>query len=94
MVWLFDYRQISIGRACKCLIGVHLHPVVVVLHAVGVGGVTQQVAVHHGLIYGGVDVGFIVRPTFAEVPVTWTEDIPFANVDGGLLVPVIFLFPV
>lgn len=82
VVWLFDYRQLSISGACKCFIRVHLDPFEVVLHAVSIAGVAQQVAIHHCLIYGVVDMGFVVRPSFGKVHVTRTEDVPFANVDG------------
>lgn len=95
MVRLLDYRQVSISRACECLVRVHLHPFVIVLQAVGVAGVAQQVSVHHRLIDGVVDVGFVVRASFGEVHVTWAEEIPRADVDGRLFVLlVLFLFPV
>ena len=95
VVLLFDCRQVSIRRACECLVRVHLHPFVTILQAVGVAGVAQQVSVHHRLIDGVVDVGFVVRASFGEVHVTRAEDVPLADVDGRLFVLlVLFLFPV
>lgn len=95
MVRLFDDRQLCISGTGECLIGVRLHPVVVVLHAVRVADVAQQVAVHPRIVYGVVDVGLVIRPSFGEVPVTRAEHVPFAHVDGRLYVHfVLFLFPV
>lgn len=95
VVRLIDYRQISISGASERLIRVHLHPIEMALHAVRVAGIPQQVAVHHCLIDGVVDMRLVVRPCFGEVHVAWTEDIPFAYVDGGLHVHLVpLLFPV
>ena len=91
----FDDRQLSITGARKGLIGVHLRPVEVVLHALGVAGVAQEMSVDHGLVDGGVDVGLVVGAVFGEMPVTRAEDIPLAHVDGGFFVLIVlFLFPV
>lgn len=60
VVRLFDGGQLSIGGTAKALVGVHLHAVVAVLQAVGIAGIREQVAVHHRLIYGDVDVGVVV----------------------------------
>lgn len=81
VVRFFDYRQLFVSGARKCLIGVHLCTFEV-LHAARVVGVNQQVAVHHVLVYRVVDMGFVFRPACGEVPVTWAEDVPFAQVDG------------
>lgn len=96
-LWLrfLDYRQRPVNGACKCAIRVHLHPFEVVWQVVGVVGLIQQVSVHHRVIYGLVDVGVVFRSAFGEVVVAWAEDIPFAHVDGRVLVrPCFFLFPV
>lgn len=94
MVRLFDDGQLSISGASKCLIGIHLRAIVMVLQAVGVAGITQQVAIHHRLVYGVVDMRLVVGPSFAEVPVARTEDVPFADVDGRLVLLLSLLFPV
>lgn len=57
-----------------------------VLQRVRVAGVSQQVAVHHGLVDGVVDVRLVVRPRLGELHVVGTEDVPLAHVNGRLLV--------
>lgn len=90
---LHDDGKFPVGAARKRLVGVHLRPIEVVLHGVGVAGLSQQVAVHHGLIDGVVDVGLVVRSRLGELHVGRTEDVPLAHVDGGLFVLAGFVPP-
>lgn len=85
----------SVLERHECPVGVDRLSLEVGLDGAHIAGLAEQVAIHHGVFDGGVDMRLIVRPGFGEHAVAWDEDIiPFPYVDGSLIDHRSFLLPV